>query len=113
MTVLCNAIDYSSVTGSLSNHSKGKQMKISDFIAQSKGKFITVAFIKKDGTVRNLNGRIGVTKHLKGGVSTVNTDQYLVVYDTVAQGYRSVNKDTIVSVTCEGLTINNNAMVTE
>jgi hypothetical protein len=87
-------------------------MKISDFIAQSKGKFITVAFIKKDGTVRNLNGRIGVTKHLKGGISTVNTDQYLVVYDTVAQGYRSVNKDTIVSVTCEGLTINNNAMVT-
>jgi hypothetical protein len=87
-------------------------MKISDFIAQSKGKFITVAFIKKDGTVRNLNGRIGVTKHLKGGVSTVNTDQYLVVYDTVAQGYRSVNKDTIVSVTCEGLTINNNVMVT-
>ena len=87
-------------------------MKIADFIAQSKGKFITVAFIKKDGTVRNLNGRIGVTKHLKGGVSTVNTDQYVVVYDTVAQGYRSVNKDTIVSVTCEGLTINNNAMVT-
>jgi hypothetical protein len=86
-------------------------MKIADFIAQSKGKFITVNFIKKDGTVRNLNGRIGVTKHLKGGVSTVNTDQYLVVYDTVAQGYRSVNKDTIVSVTCEGLTINNNAMV--
>ena len=87
-------------------------MKIADFIAQSKGKFITVNFIKKDGTVRNLNGRIGVTKHLKGGVSTVNTDQYLVVYDTVAQGYRSVNKDTIVSVTCEGLTINNNALVT-
>ena len=87
-------------------------MKIADFIAQSKGKFITINFIKKDGTARKLNGRIGVTKHLKGGVSTVNTDQYLVVYDTVAQGYRSVNKDTIVSVTCEGLTINNNAMVT-
>jgi hypothetical protein len=93
-------------------YSIGKQMKIADFIAQSKGKFITVNFIKKDGTVRNLNGRIGVTKHLKGGVSTVNTDKYLVVYDTVAQGYRSVNKDTIVSVTCEGLTINNNALVT-
>ena len=87
-------------------------MKISDFIAKSKGKFITVNFIKKDGTTRTLNGRIGVTKHLKGGVSTVNTDKYLVVYDTVNTGYRSVNKDTIVSVTCEGLTINNNAMVT-
>ena len=87
-------------------------MKIADFIAQSKGKFITVSFIKKDGTARTLNGRIGVTKHLKGGVSTVNTDQYLVVYDTINTGYRSVNKASIVSVTCEGLTINNNALVT-
>jgi hypothetical protein len=87
-------------------------MKISDFIAQSKGKFITVNFIKKDGTARTLNGRTGVTKHLKGGTSTVDHDKYLVVYDTVNTGYRCVNKDTIMSVTCEGLTINNNAMVT-
>lgn len=87
-------------------------MKIADFIAKSNGKFVSVTFIKKDGTARVLNGRTGVTKHLKGGTSTVNTDQYMVVYDNVAQGYRSVNKDTIVSVTCEGLTINNNAMVT-
>ena len=81
-------------------------MKISDFIAQSKGKFITVSFIKKDGTTRTLNGRTGVTKYLKGGTSTVDHDKYLVVYDTVNTGYRCVNKDTIVSVTCEGLTIN-------
>ena len=86
-------------------------MHIADFIASSKGKFVSVTFVKKDGTARVLNGRTGVTKHLKGGVSTVNHDQYMVVYDTVAQGYRSVNKDTIVSVTCEGLTINNNAML--
>lgn len=86
-------------------------MHIADFIAQSNGKFVSVKFIKKDGTARVLNGRTGVTKHLKGGVSTVNTDQYMVVYDTVAQGYRCVNKDTIVSVTCEGLTINNNKAV--
>ena len=87
-------------------------MKIADFIAQSKGKFITVSFIKKDGTARVLNGRTGVTKHLKGGTSTVDHDKYLVVYDTVNTGYRCINKDTIMSVTCEGLTINNNAMVT-
>jgi hypothetical protein len=86
-------------------------MKISDFIAKSNGKFITVSFIKKDGTARKLNGRIGVTKYLKNGTATVNLDKYLVVYDNVAQGYRCINKDTIVSVTCEGLTINNNAMV--
>ena len=52
-------------------------MQIADFIAQSKGKFITVSFIKKDGTARTLNGRIGVTKHLKGGTSTINHAKYL------------------------------------
>lgn len=87
-------------------------MKIADFIAQSKGKFITVSFIKKDGTARKLNGRIGVTKYIKNGKATVNLDKYLIIYDTVNTGYRCVNKDTIVSVTCEGLTINNNALVT-
>jgi hypothetical protein len=86
-------------------------MQIADFIAESKGKFITVNFIKKDGTARTLNGRTGVTKYLKGGVSTVNTDKYLVLFDMHTAGYRCVNKDTIVSVTCEGLTINNNALV--
>jgi hypothetical protein len=87
-------------------------MKIADFIAQSKGKFITVTFVKKDGTTRVLNGRTGVTKHLKGGTSTVKHDKYLVLFDMHTAGYRCVNRDTILSVTCEGLTINNNAMVT-
>lgn len=83
-------------------------MNISNFIASSAGKFITVTFLKKDGTIRKLNGRTGVVKHLKGGVSTVNTDKYFVLFDTVAQGYRCVNKDTILGVTCNGLTIINN-----
>ena len=101
------------ITDALLHHiSSRTHMKISNFIAESKGKFITINFIKKDGTARKLNGRIGVTKYLKNGTATVDLDKYLIVYDTLNAGYRSVNKDTIVSVTCEGLTINNNAMVT-
>lgn len=88
-------------------------LSMSKFIAKSNGKFITVTFVKKNGAVRKLNGRIGVTKHLKGGVSTVNPDLYMVVYDTAAKGYRSINKDTIMSVTCEGLTVTNNALVAQ
>lgn len=84
------------------------QLSMSQFVALSAGKFITVTFLKKDGTIRKLNGRTGVVKHLKGGVSTVNTDKYFVLFDTVAQGYRCVNKDTILGVTCNGLTIINN-----
>lgn len=84
------------------------QLSMSQFIALSAGKFITITFLKKDGTIRKLNGRTGVVKHLKGGVSTVNTDKYFVLFDTVAQGYRCVNKDTILGITCGGLTIINN-----
>lgn len=83
-------------------------MNISDFIVSSAGKFVSVTFTKKDGTERKLNGRIGVTKYIKGGKSTVDHDKYLVVFDNVARGYRCVNRNTIKSVTCGGLTIVNN-----
>ena len=71
-------------------------------IAQSKGKFVTVTFKKKDGNLRKMNCRLGVTKHLKGGTSTVDHDKYLVVYDVQNAGYRCINKDTIVSVALGG-----------
>lgn len=85
-------------------------LNISDFVAKSNGKFITVEFIKKDGSVRKLNGRIGVTKHLKGGQSTIDPTKYIVIYDNVATGYRCINRNTILSVTCNGLTIRNNSI---
>lgn len=81
---------------------------IIDFITKSNGKFLTVEFIKKDGTLRTMNGRTGVTKHLKGGVSTIDHSKYLVLFDTQASGYRCINKDTIVSVKCNGLKIQHN-----
>lgn len=83
-------------------------MKIDQFVAESAGKFLTVVFVKKDGSVRTLNGRTGVTKHLKHGTSTVDHDRYLVLFDMVKKGYRCVNRSTIMSVTCGGLTVTNN-----
>ena len=70
---------------------------LENFIEQTKGRFFTVTFIKKDGTQRTLNGRVGVTKHLKGGVSRAG-DQYITVFDVKNGGYRSVNKDTIKEI---------------
>jgi hypothetical protein len=80
-------------------------LKLDTFIEQSNGKFITVVFVKKDGSKRIMNCRLGVTKHLKGGECTVNRDQYVIVYDMQSKGYRSINRDTIESVTCEGVTV--------
>lgn len=71
--------------------------KLSEVIEQSNGKILTVVFVKKDGTERVLNGRLGVTKHLKGGVSRAG-EQYITIFDLKNGGYRSVNKETIKEV---------------
>ena len=87
---------------------KGNIMNISNFIASSAGKFVTVTFLKKDGTIRKLNGRINVTKYLKYGPYVADTGTGFCVYDVVNKGYRTVKKDTILGITCGGLTIINN-----
>lgn len=71
--------------------------KLSQVIEESNGKILTVVFVKKDGTERVLNGRLGVTKYLKGGVSKTG-DQYITIFDLKNGGYRSVNKETIKEV---------------
>lgn len=62
-------------------------------------KMFTVVFEKKDGTLRKLNGRLKVTKHLKGGSKSYNDDDfnYITVYEVSKQQYRTVNCDKIKS----------------
>lgn len=67
-------------------------------ILNSNGKIFTVEFIKQDGSLRTLNGRLGVKKYLKGGKCTVDQDQYIIVFDLQNKVYRAVNKFTIQSV---------------
>ena len=67
-------------------------------ILNSNGKIFTVTFIKKDGSLRELNGRLGVTKHLKGGSSTLDPNQYITVFDLKTKAHRALNKFTIQSV---------------
>lgn len=74
---------------------------LASIINSSNGKIISCSFVKKDGTTRNLVGRLGVTKGLKGGTKTVNPEQYITIYDMSKQAYRSINRNTILSVkTC-------------
>lgn len=79
--------------------------KLDQIVEQSNGKFVSVIFTKKDGTERKLTGRLGVTKHLKGGTCTIDKSKYLIVYDTVNEGYRAINRETIKSVSIEGVRI--------
>ena len=77
---------------------------LDELILKSAGRFVTVVFEKKNGELRTLTGRLGVTKHLKGGVSNLNPDAYITLYDVVNKGYRAVNRETIRSVTLNHVT---------
>jgi hypothetical protein len=76
----------------------GNNQEIIEKILASNGKIFTVVFIKKDGSERTMNARLGVKKHLKGGTSTLDADKYITVFDMQAGGYRAINRETIQSV---------------
>jgi len=71
---------------------------LADKLEQAKG-FVTVTFLKADGSIRRMNCRMGVKKHLKGGESTLDAGKYVTVYDMGKAAYRAVNRETILEVT--------------
>lgn len=75
-------------------------------LSATRGRFFHVTFLKKDGSVRSMVCRTGVTSHLKGGdKSFSDLDKGLVtVYDVHTRGYRSFSLDRILSFTFGGLT---------
>ena len=75
---------------------------LDQIIEQSNGKFVSVTFIKKDGSERVLVGRLGVTSRLKGGKSTLDPNQYITIFDVQNDGYRAINRETILSVRLAG-----------
>lgn len=60
----------------------------------------TVDFIKKDGTLRTMNCRLGVRRHLKGGELGFNAKEknLLPVFDMVKGDYRMINVSTIIEI---------------
>ena len=83
-------------------------------------KFFEVEFIKKDGTLRKMNARRGVSRYVKGTGKL--SDKVIGVWDRQvmaenlkagmgrwkagAMAYRSIKPETIVSVKCHGHTYN-------
>lgn len=80
-------------------------MQLFNTIYDSKGRFLTVEFIKKDGSVRKINGRLGVKKYLKGGSAKLDLNKYIVIFDLKKRDYRAINKSSILSVNTTGLKI--------
>jgi hypothetical protein len=68
-------------------------------------KIFSVTFVKKDGTLREMTCRVGVTKHLKGGELKYSPESlnYLTVFDMKAQDYRTININTLKKIKVDGV----------
>ena len=76
---------------------------LASLIEKSNGKMITVTFVKKNGDTRVLNGRLGVTKYLKGTKINTSPAEYITIFDVKNNGYRSINRENILGVRCDGI----------
>ena len=71
--------------------------------AMVQDKFFTIEFVKADGSIRKINGRLNVEKHKKGGRDCNTNKQMMTVYDNYAKGYRNVNLSTVNYVVVDGI----------
>lgn len=87
---------------------------IDRLIESSNGRFLTVTFIKDDGSIRTLNGRVGV--RYRGDPASYRHDSknrrfYLLFVP--GKGYRRINAESVLEVTLDGVTVTNHAVPPE
>jgi hypothetical protein len=75
-------------------------------IQQTNGRVFTICFVKVDKTVRIMNCRLHVKKHLKGGKLLYNPIERgkVGVFDMQKKAYRMVNLLTAKWITVNGTT---------
>lgn len=81
-----------------------KKEDFRDFLKSTRGKTISIAYRKKDGSLRLINTRTGVRKNITGGGLKYNPEEYgyIILWDLRKNGYRTVNLDTIERVKSGG-----------
>lgn len=71
----------------------------SDIKRKVGGKFFAATFEKKDGSVRKICGRLGVSKHVTG-TGHPNPDNIVVVYETNKRQYRKFDVERLLTLDC-------------
>ena len=77
---------------------------ILNLLLENKGHVFSVVFLKKDGSIRKMQCRFGVKKHLKGGKLAFNPLErnLLVVFDMQKEAYRMINLETLMTINMKG-----------
>lgn len=82
------------------NKHKTMQTELDNLIAQTKGKFFSITFVKKDGSVRVINGKDKYQRLLKGGEYKGATAGFVPFVDRNTETWASAHKDAIVTFRC-------------
>ena len=72
-------------------------------VKSTKGKWFSCTFIKKDGSKRVMNGRVGCHIGVKGTSNRKQKENLVTVYEPKVKGYRMINVDTMLTFKCGGL----------
>lgn len=77
-----------------------------DLIKSQDNLIFKVKFVKKDGTIRDMNARLKVKKYLKGGSLSYDpaSKGYVIAYDMQKEGYRTINTNSLIALKAEGNT---------
>ena len=79
------------------------RLKVLKVINDTNGKIFAVKFKKKNGAVRMMLARLGVRKDLKGETNGASAKNSLItVWDMVANGYRMINLETLITLNASG-----------
>lgn len=75
-----------------------------EIINNTRGKFFTVTFIKKDGTIRTMTARTGVRKGVKGiGLGYNAKDKGIkIVWSCDAENFRAIKLNSILGIKFKG-----------
>jgi hypothetical protein len=82
---------------------KTMQTELDNLIAETKGKFFSITFVKKDGTVRVINGKDKYRRLLKGGEYKGATAGFVPFVNRNTETWASAHKDAIVTFRCGSL----------
>lgn len=92
-----------------------RRERVRKLIESAKGRFAAVDFIKKDGTLRTMQVQPAALKfHVAGDDASdaakkatatrkANNPNLMPVWDVASQGVRSINLDTVLGVTLDGI----------
>ena len=82
------------------NKPKTMYTELDDLIAETKGKFFSITFVKKDGSVRVINGKDKYQRLLNGGVYKIKTAGYVPFVNRNTETWASAHKDAVVTFRC-------------